>query len=142
MRVWLALVLLCAFSTLASAQAVTCSGTPALNPTSVTFTASPDHNATDPLTGTVILTKYAARIFANGATAQTGSTLDFGKPTPNASNQIAAANVIPQSLTKGTLFCLVLDAVGPGGTGSTAPVPFGFPATISNPRPASAVVLQ
>ena len=141
MRVWLALAFLCAFSTLANAQAVTCSGSPALSPTSITFTASPDHNATQPVTGVVLLTKYAGAIFKSGDSTPT-VTVDFGKPTPNGSNAIALANVIPQTLAKDTVFCLRLDAVGPGGTGSTAPVPFDFPTAVQAPRPAPAVSLQ
>jgi len=54
---------------------------PVLNPTKVIFEPSPDHAATEPITGQPMVAKYLLQIFVLGAQAPM-TEIDLGKPTP------------------------------------------------------------
>lgn len=141
MKYLLAAVLCLAFPMLASAQ-------PTFNPTTVVFTASPDHNATF-ADGTKVVTGYRLKHYLSGATSPI-MTVDLCKPTPNATSVITVVNTSAPCTTGGLLFATPLlvnttyvakvTAYGPGGEslpsaasnffvlgGSPSPVP-GTPA--------------
>jgi hypothetical protein len=77
----------------------------------VTFTASPDHDATDPITGDPIVASYELRVYdANGEWVGTDT---IGKPTPNGSNEIVVSDsALVNDLSSGT-YTLYVAAVGP-----------------------------
>jgi hypothetical protein len=102
-------------SSRASAQTVV------INPTTVLFIASADHNATVTVAGQTVpvLTRYELRIFLEGAAAPV-TTVDLGKPTPNAQNEVR--------MTPGELVGLPLGAytarvaaIGPAGESVSDP---------------------
>lgn len=118
-----------------------------LNPTTVAFTASPDHAATAPLSGEALVTRYEGRYFTLDAAGNipAGATpafvVDYGKPTPGAGNTITLTNALGGMLPN-TAYRLIVFAVGPGGEAeSNASNPFGRE-TRSAPRPASSVVVR
>src|SRR5260370_21566049 len=57
-----------------------------INPTTVQFTASPDHNATAS-DGTPVVSSYELEFYLIGA-AQPFQVVSLGKPTPDGSNTI------------------------------------------------------
>ncbi len=136
-KFWLALVLALGIGvwmgTCAPAMAQT-----AINPTTVQFTASADHNTM--LGDAPILTRYELRIFLSGAT-QPFTTQDLGKPVPDGSNTITVVN---QSwfavLAMNTTYTAKVAAIGPAGEGvSDASNPFGNAAA---PRTPTALVVK
>jgi hypothetical protein len=108
-----------------------------LNPTIADFTASPDHNATAPLSGTPLLTEYRANYYLLDAlgniTGQPVLTLSLNKPAPNAQGRIVIADPFG-GISQNTAYRMVVTAVGPGGTTASAPSdPFGRE-TVAAPR--------
>lgn len=120
---------------IATAQVTCGSGSPFDTPRNVAFTASPDHNVTQVGTGVPIVSKYLLTVFKVSGGTQVGQPVDLGKPSPVA-GVIGPLQSIPQLAKDGTLYCLRVDAVGPGGTGVGTPSgPFVFPPDLTAPRP-------
>lgn len=108
-----------------------------LNPTTVEFQVSPDHNVT--VLGTAVVTSYEMRIFAEGATAPM-TTATLGKPTAanDATVSINKAEVLA-AIPVGSYFAKVA-AIGPGGEGVSDPSnPFG---RLSSPRAARSLAVR
>lgn len=90
------------------------------SPTTVEFTASPDHNATD--NGTAVLTRYDVEIYTQANQTAVVRTINIGKPTPaQTTNLISYTQLRPEldQLPVNTYVAKVV-AVGPGGTGRSA----------------------
>lgn len=88
-----------------------------LNPTRVTFTASPDHNAT--VGGIPLVDHYELRHFLSGANTPV-QVQSIGKPTPNAQN-VCTAGVTSLPVSSTNQYTAKVAAVGPTGEGiSTA----------------------
>lgn len=106
------------------------------NPTNTTATASVDHNATNPLDGTPILSKYIVRVFQS-ANDQQVKAYDLGKPTPDAANQLKYL-FVPGDFPTNVKLYLTWEAVGPTGlTGVSAKsAPFGWKAPQTPAAPA------
>ena len=90
------------------------------NPTTVTFTASLDHNARR-ADGTPVVQSYQLDLFLAGASAPFQS-VNLGKPTPDATNTIAinASTLFAGWPIPGTIYVADVAAVGPGGTSASA----------------------
>ena len=102
-----------------------------INPTTLSFTPSPDH-----ATG---VTSYRAEWYAAGATAPMMSS-DLGKPTPGSTGDISLpiASLI-QPIGAGVGYTCKVVAVGPGGEAASDP---SNPFDVAGPvRPASSVRL-
>lgn len=102
----------------------TAAQTVVVNPTTVEFTASADHNALG-LDGVALISRYDMRIYIeSGMTLVT--TIALGKPTPLA-GQISVTNAAWFSpLQPNTRMVAKVVAVGPTGeAASTASNPFG-----------------
>ena len=93
-----------------------------VNPTTVEFAVSADHNATQ--FGAPVVARYELRVYAQGATAPLTST-DLGKP--------AVADAATVAFAKPSVFAAVpavgvyevrVVAIGPGGEGASGAVPF------------------
>jgi hypothetical protein len=116
-----------------------------VNPTTVIFPASGDHDAVRPLDGSAVLSKYMLRFFLEGASSPVQEQ-DLGKPTPTA----GVITIVNRALFTGTPLALDtkyvarVAAVGPGGEGvSAASGPFGNASPLTAPRaPASAPTLR
>lgn len=111
----------------------------AINPTTVQFTASADHNATLS-DGTALLTRYELRFYASPNGTTPIATHDLGKPTP-VSGVITVVNAAWfTALTANAENLAKVAAIGPGGEGLSGPsgpfVELGPPAT------AGAVVIK
>lgn len=93
-----------------------------VNPNTVEFTISSDHNATQ--FGTAVVTRYELRIYASGA-AQPITVSDLGKPTAadGATVSFQRAAVFAAVPAVGTYDARVV-AIGPSGEGVSTPVPF------------------
>ena len=107
-------VLLLAAASAASAQSIT-------DARRVEFTPSTDHNATDPTSGVALVQSYSLQVFLAGdATPQ--QTVSLGKPTPEADGMIRVDFValLSTPLTAGVVYETVVQAIGPGGTTSSA----------------------
>jgi hypothetical protein len=112
------------FAAVANAQ------TPVVNPTKVLFTASPDHNATDAVTGGSIVTGYTLHVVATNGNNALFFNQVLGKPTPDGTNTIGPI-AIPGFLTlaTGVRYTATVSADGPGGSAASAVSdPFGRPA--------------
>lgn len=95
-----------------------------LNPTTVEFRASADHGATT-VSGEPKVARYDFRIYLLGATAPVTS-VDLGKPTPDAQQTITAQPDVLLGLPVGQLYEARVAAVGPTGEGvSDVSNPFG-----------------
>jgi hypothetical protein len=118
--------------------------TPVVNPTTLSFVASTDHDATLPVSGTPVLTDYEARYYPASScnpdcpTTAPAFTLALGKPTPDAQRLITVKDIF-QGLVLNTPYKAVVVAKGPNGTSgpSNVTVPFGVetprtPAPVSN----------
>ena len=102
----------------------------AVNPTTVTFTASPDHNALN-LDGTPMVTRYDLRVYVPTLLTTIVFTQALGKPTPDASNtiQVTLASGLMAALVKNTQYVAEVAAIGPYGEGDSTPSnPFGYAA--------------
>lgn len=110
-------------------------GMPALalaqtNPTSLVFTASPDHAIV--VNGTPVLTRYD--VVVKDGQGATVATVPLGKPTPAAPVPPATigditvpATPMNAALTRSGTYTATLVAVGPGGSTSSVPSdPFPF----------------
>lgn len=121
--------------------------TPVANPTTLEFRASTDHNATAPVSGAAIVTRYEARYYPAAScnptcpTTTPAFTLNLNKPAPVA-GKIVVTNVF-QGLTLNTLYKAVTVAVGPGGVSANSNVsdPFGNE-TLAAPAPPSETVVK
>lgn len=93
-----------------------------INPTTVEFDVSADHNVT--VLGVPAVQKYELRIYAVGASAPV-TTFDLAKPTPVGIRARVTNPAIFTPLDKGEYIARVV-AIGPGGDGVSDPtVPFG-----------------
>lgn len=109
-----ALVLVLGLASYAGAQVI--------NPTTVEFDVSADHNVT--VLGQPAVASYELRIYAVGAQAPV-TTVDLGKPTPTGIRARVTNPAIFTPLDKGEYIARVV-AIGPGGDGVSDPtVPFG-----------------
>lgn len=94
------------------------------NPTTIEFTASPDHAALDK--GAPVVSRYDVEIYTQANQTTAVSTINVGKPTPGTGNLISFNQLRTTlgPLPVGTYVAKVA-AVGPGGTGrSTSSNPF------------------
>ena len=124
--------------------------TTVVNPTTLEFTPSVDHNATAPLDGTPLVTRYDAKYYlatqCNPSCPTTvpapAFVLSLGKPTPS-NNTITVTNVF-NGLVLNQAYKAVVVAVGPGGTSanSNATDPFGNRGPLAAPAPVSGVVVR
>jgi hypothetical protein len=95
------------------------------------FQSSPDHSATDAVSGQAIVTSYQAdAVVSTGPTGALGWTQGLGKPTPDTSGAIAingaAFTPLYNAMALGVVYTLKVSAVGPGGAAaSAASNPFG-----------------
>jgi hypothetical protein len=91
-----------------------------VNPTTATFTASSDQNSTTS-SGAPMLSSYELEFYMPGAT-QPFQTVGLGKPTPDASNNIAVnfATLLSPVPPTGVIYSASVAAVGPGGRSSSA----------------------
>lgn len=121
--------LLCLFAVPAWAQATIVSAT-----SGVSFTASTDHSAVDAF-GQPRVTRYDLDIL-NQATSVVVTTVNLGKPTPNASNVITVDPVAAfGTLAAGVLHVARVRAVNPSASSvpSANTGPFGIPAPLPAP---------
>lgn len=123
MKYFLFAVLIALVPSVASAQTTAV----ALNPTTLSFTASPDHNAVK-LDGTPVLTRYEASWVAQNVVGAIAFTKVLGKPAVDGSNIVSVAVAEFATLPVETVFKATIAAVGPDGTTlSPASNPFGRP---------------
>lgn len=107
--------------------AVSAAAQTAVNPVTLVFSPSADHDAISPLDGSVVLVRYEMRVWTESN--PTGTPLlvtDLGKPTP-VSNTITITNAVWFSgLTPNTKYIAKVVAIGPSGEGVSDPSnPFG-----------------
>lgn len=107
-----------------------------INPKTITFTASTDHNV---VVGTTpIVDHYDFTVVSTSGPVTTVFTKGLGKPTPNAQNDITASLAAEfAAITSNGVFSGQVTAVGSGGTSAPASAPFGHvgpPAGASNLR--------
>lgn len=134
MKKILLMLILLGLATPAAAQTVFVTPT-----SSLTFTASADHNGTS-LQGTPLLTKYVANYCQQSAPTNCVQ-VDLGKPTPGANNVITIPNFFGQ-LTPNVFWLVSVQAQGPGGqTASPNSDPFGLDAPTA-PRAAGKPVIK
>ena len=117
----------------------------AVNPQWVCITPSTDanagHNATDPLTGVPVVSRYDLLFFAPGVDSATGNavqTINIGKPTMNAQGALWLQRSELAAIPVGQQYRARVVAVGPNGTSprSAESNPFG---RSSSPSPAAPV---
>lgn len=87
----------------------------------VEFTPSADNASIDPTTGVALVNNYTVDVFpAGGAVPQ--QTVNLGKPPPDSDGMIRVDFVALLSvpLTPGVIYEVAVNAVGPGGTTSSA----------------------
>ena len=127
-RTLVALVLVLLLPLLPAASARAQAPPLTLNPTTVEFTASPDHAATG-LDGQPVVTNYVLRVYVSTdvALSTVVATLDIGKPAPNTQNTISVTNAVWfAALTPRTKYVATVAAKGPSGEGvSAVSNPFG-----------------
>ena len=93
-----------------------------VNPTTLEFTASPDHGAT--ANGVAVVTSYLLELLAEGTTTVAASR-DLGKPAPTSNVITFSQWQAATSTLKPGNSVAVVSAVGPGGATRSAPsVPF------------------
>lgn len=123
-------VLLLVLLVLACVGAVDRAEAQVINPTTVEFDVSADHNTV--VLGQPAVTKYELRIFAVGAPAPM-ATFDLGKPVPVGVRARVVNPAIFTPLAMGEYLGRVV-AVGPGGEGISDPTdPFGRLASPAKP---------
>ena len=86
-----------------------------VNPQSVTFTPSPDHDAV--LDGVPVVTRYDLSIYIEAGMIVVGAPVNLGKPTPVAGLISVTNPVWFAALTPRTRYVARVTAVGPTGTG-------------------------
>ena len=91
------------------------------NPTTLQFTASPDHNATTS-DGQALVSRYDLSFYTVGGTSPL-LTYSLGKPTPDASNTITVSldAVVTTWPPPGVTYEARVTAVGPGGSSDSLP---------------------
>jgi len=135
-KIVLAFVVLVLYGRPAFAQTGACPSamTLTVNPTWVCFMPDLDptsgHNATDPLTGQPVVTRYDLLFFAPGVDSATGApiqTISMGKPTLNAQNAVWLQRGELAAIPVGQQYRARVVAVGPAGTSprSAESNPFG-----------------
>lgn len=114
MKLILFAVALVLSASVVSAQTVT------IDPTTLQFTASPDHTATN-IDGTFVVASYQFDAVAPNSIGAIAITLGLGKPTPDASN-IVTLNLATTfaTLTPNATYYATVTAVGPSGSGVSA----------------------
>jgi hypothetical protein len=87
----------------------------------VEFAPSPDHSAVDANTGLQLVTNYTLDVYLAGGAVPV-QTANLGKPAPETDGMIRADFValLPTALTAGIIYEAIVNAIGPGGIGSTA----------------------
>lgn len=95
-----------------------------INPTTVEFTASPDHFAKTVDGVTDIVTSYQFEATAMNASGALVLSVWLGKPTPNAQNVITVPVAQLATLTPEATYTATVQAIGPGGVGVSAPSNF------------------
>jgi len=112
-----------------------------VQPTLLTFTASPDHNAVIAGTTTPVLTRYDVSVLSGTTVVLVPTSVD--KPTPDGTNTITVALTTIAGLLglpKNVLYTVRVVAVGPAGTSAFAVSnPFVFPLV---PAPPGGVVVK
>jgi hypothetical protein len=100
-------------ATAASAQTV-------VNPTTAQFVASVDHALL--VNGTAVVSGYQLDAMVGTVTGALAFSFNLGKPTPSTGNVISI--VVPQlaTLANGS-YVATISALGPGGSGKSAPTP-------------------
>lgn len=115
--------------------AATATAQPVLNPSTIIFQASGDHDAVEPITGQPMVAMYRFEVIEDGAAGPVTS-VDLGKPSPltapdpetpgAAVGDIVAKPAVLLALPVGKRFTARVVAVGPSGEGTSAPSdPFG-----------------
>lgn len=104
--------------------------TPVMNPSTVTFKASPDH--------ATLVTSYVVEVWPQGGSAAVRAT-DIGKPAPNATSGDITVPLTVGALNSNTTYVAYVTAKGSGGStrSATPSVPFvwaGAPAAASDVR--------
>lgn len=108
--------------------------TTALNPTKVDWGASPDHNATNALTGQPLVSSYEFAAVAPNSLGAIAITRSLGKPAPDVAAGCSTPSpcleaAVPElaTITQNVLYTATIAVVGPSGTSApTAPSnPFG-----------------
>lgn len=121
-------VLLWAAAVLAVAGVPVWAQTPAVvNPTTVQFTPSADHDVINPVTTQPMVLRYDLRIFTEQPLGTVPvTTVDIGKPTPVGGTITVTNAVWFSGLTPNTRYVAKVAAVGPTGEGVSDPSgPFG-----------------
>jgi hypothetical protein len=98
---------------------ITVNAAPPPSTYTVEFTASTD-NDTD-------VTSYLLEVFAAGADPNTAvaiASIDMGKPTPDANQQIAVDETTFLSALPSGTYVVTVSAIGPGGQARSAPYTF------------------
>lgn len=110
---------------LAGASAVSAQPGLVINPNTLQFTPSTDHNLIG-LDGQPVVTRYDARAYLEGA-SQPLQSWDLGKPTPDPDGTIRIANhpwIVAAAMNVRLLMRVA--TIGPGGEGLSDPSnPFG-----------------
>jgi len=120
-------------------------GTPAINPTTIAFTASADHNAI--ASGQSVLTDYAV-YYVLASSGATVASEGIGKPPANPEGQIAVpiSDTGRGAMVNDTDYYVIINARGPGGITSGSPSNlFRFQAiapVVPAPAPVSSTVVR
>lgn len=111
--------------------------TAVLNPKTVEFSPSVDHDALEADGTTPVVTKYELRMYVESDPATAISTTDLGKPTPVAGTISITNPLWFAALTPRTRYVAKVAAIGTGGAGVSGPSdPFGLtspPAAVPPP---------
>lgn len=98
--------------------AATVSAQTVVNPTTAQFIASVDHALV--VNGTAVVSGYQLDTMSGTATGALAFSFSLGKPTPGPANLISV--VVPQLSTLATgSYVATISALGPGGSGKSAP---------------------
>lgn len=102
----------------------------------LSFTASPDHNAT--FAGAPIVSVYKTTYCLKATPTVCPITVDLGKPSPDATNTITVTSIFG-SLVSNTEYVATVIATGPGGDSpaSNPTAPFGKPGAPGGPANAA-----
>lgn len=93
--------------------------TVAINPTTVQFTPSADHDALEADGTTPVVTRYELRMYLESDPATAITTTDLGKPAPVAGTISVVNPVWFAGLTPRTRYVATVSAVGAGGTSAS-----------------------
>lgn len=100
---------------------------PVVNPTTIEFDPSPNHNDMVLGTTTPMITKYVLRLLLEGASQPISGDVDLGKPTPGTNGKIVLTNrTWFLAAAMNVRHVAKVAAVGPTGEGVSDPSnPFG-----------------